>query len=297
MKFKQIKIYIKTKTNLIVKLEDKYKIDYYQKKSFLVSLFSKDDDNLDMYFHQGSLTLDAIDFIKKAKVVIINAIGIKKQIVKKIPNIDLDKIEIVYPYVIATKEYDKQIKQNLKEQYDLKEYERVIFFTAKDLTKSGIQYLFKILDKIYAKNFKVIIESSRQQIEKFRLKLNRMKLEYEVILLSDYKNKDDLFILSDIFVFPTQQQLFLPNILKAMYFKNAVFLPDTNCSSEIIDTFSVMRSLEDPSTSFRVDSLLMNKKELKNVQKENNIKMNDFTLQNQLEIVQSIINKWELDKI
>jgi hypothetical protein len=297
MEFKQIKIYIKTKTNLIVKLEDKYKIDYYQKKSFLASLFSKDDDNLDIYFHQGSLTQDAIDFIKKAKVVIVNTIGVKKQIVKKIPKINLDKIEIVYPYVVATKEYDKQIKQNIKDEYNIKKDERIIFFTAKDLTKSGIQYLFKILDKLYAKNFKVIIESSKQQIEKFRLQLNRMKLEYEVILLSDYKNKDDLFILSDIFVYPTQQQLFLPNILKAMYFKNAVFLPDTNYSSEIIDTFSVMRSLEDPSTSFRVDSLLMNKKELKNVQKENKIKMNDFSLENQFEIVQSIINKQELEKV
>ena len=245
---------IKTKTNLIVKLEDKYKIDYYQKKSFLANLFSKDNDNLDIYIHQGSLTQDAIELIKKAKVVIVNTIGIEKQIVKKIPNVDLSKIEIVYPYVITTKKYNKQIKQNLKEQYGLKEYERVVFFTAKDLTKGGVQYLFKILDKLYAKNFKVIIESSKQQIEKFRLKLNRMKLEYEVILLSDYKNKDDLFILSDIFVYPTQQQLFLPNILKAMYFKNAVFLPDTNYSSEIIDTFSIMRSLEDPSTSFRVDS-------------------------------------------
>jgi hypothetical protein len=285
-----ITIFIKNKTNLMVQLEKLYYITYYKPQSFLKSLFTP-AINLDIYFHQGSLTPDAIDLIQKAKIVIVNAIGIKKEIASKIPSVNLDKIEVIYPYIVASQQYEKEKKIMLKEKFNIKKEQCILFFTAKDLNTSGISYLIKILNNIHDTNIKLIVESSKPQIDKLRLQLNRMKLEYEVELLSDYDKKDELFILSDFFVYPTKQKLFIPNVLKAMYYRNIVFIPKHNYTAEVLDPFSVMHSLEDPSTSYKIDSLLSSKKELKQIQKQNEKLVTKFTLINNLKMINYIINK------
>jgi len=285
-------IAINKKTNLTVKLEesykDKYNIIYYEKPSFFSSIFKK-EQQIDIYIHQGSISNDALDMIIKAKLTIVNCIGLKQLIQSKLPTFNIDKVQIVYPYVIASKSYDKQIKKDFKALHDIKKEENIILFCSQDLNKHGIKAFLKLIDKLYLKEFVVVIESTTKEIDRLKMKINRVKVDYKMILLENYKDKDSLFIASDIFVLPTTQQLFIPNVLKAMYFKNAVFLPQTNFSAEAIDTFSVMRDIEDPTTSFRIDSVIGNKRELKKIQKENKEKVKDFTLENNLKVIKHLI--------
>ena len=76
-----------------------------------------------------------------------------------------------------------------------------------------------------------------------------------------------------------------------MYYRNAVFLMEANYASEIIDTFSLIQSAEDRSVSFKVDSLLINKDELKNIQKENQKIVKKLTLENSLLKISNLIDK------
>jgi len=258
-----IKIAIKNKTKLTSKLEALYDVEYYDELSLFSKLTFKKKKYPDIYFHQGSIDNKAIDLIQNSKVVIVNSNGIKKVIKNKILDISIDKINILYPYTINSTPYSKELKRKFREKYKIEKNTNLILFTASDLIIGGLKVFLATLSNLQNTNFKVIIESNLKQIQNLKLQIDRQKFPYEFILLENYKNKEELFIVSDIFILPTKQKLFALNILRAMYYKNAVFLMSTNYASEIIDTFSLIQSEEDPSTPFKVDALLSNKNELK----------------------------------
>lgn len=286
---KRLNIAIKNKTKLIQELESIYDIEYFKKQTLFSKLTFQTQIFPDIYFHQGSLTKDALEMIEKSKTTIVNSSGLKDSILEKLQDIEQSKINVVYPYAIAQTSYDKEIKNNFKEKYFIDKKTKLILFTANELTIGGIHPFLTILSKLQEKNFKGVVVSDKKQIDSLKILINRLKIDFQIILLDDYKNKDELFIASDIFVLPTKQKLFAPNILKAMSYKNAVFAPSTNYASEIIDVFSIMQSLEDPSTPFRIDALLSNKKELKLIQKQNYEASQRFDFDSRLEIVKSII--------
>jgi glycosyltransferase involved in cell wall biosynthesis len=286
---KKIKISIKNKTQLIQALEKLYDIEYYKQQTLFEKITFQIKKYPDIYFHQGTLTKDALEMISHSKVTIVNSKALKELIVQKLSNIDHKKVFVVYPYTIAQTPYDKQIRKEFKQRYSIDKKTKLILFTANDLNIAGIQPFLKILSKLQERNFKAIVVSNKKQIDNVRSLISKLKIDFQVILIDDWENKDKLFIASDIFVLPTKQKLFAPNILKAMRYKNAVFAPNTNYASEVIDVFSVMQSLEDPSTPFRIDALLKNKQELKLIQKQNYNKSQKFDFDSRLKIVESII--------
>ena len=62
-----------------------------------------------------------------------------------------------------------------------------------------------------------------------------------------------------------------------------------NDASELVDVFSLIQNESDKSLSFKIDSLLVNKDELKKIQKENQIKTLEYTLDKSFEKISSII--------
>ena len=287
-----IKIAIKNKTKLTSKLESLYDIEYYDEPSLFSKLTFKKKSYPDIYFHQGSVNDKAINLIQNSKVIIVNSNGIKEQIITKLPSIEQNKIHILYPYINSSIEYSKEIKKEFRKNSKIKKDTRIILFMGSDLIVSGLKVFLTILSNLQEKNFKVIVESNSKQIQNLKLQIDRQKLPYELILFEDSKNKEELFMVSDIFILPTKQKLFVPNILKAMYYKNAVFLMSTNNASEIIDTFSLIQSDEDPSTPFKVDALLSNQNELKKIQKFNQNESLKYSFESRLNIINSIIKKY-----
>jgi len=286
-----IKIGIKNRTNLTAQLEKKYDITYYEKATFLSKILLKENKYPDIYFHKGALTADAVSQIENSKLVIVNAQNVKHEISKKISNIDIDKITIMYPYYYNSIDFDKKIKKAFKEKHKIESKSKIIFFRGNDLAKSGLATVMDILSRMYKENYTLVIESTSKQIVALRLQLERSNVKFNYLLFEDYSNIEELFIASDIFILPTAQKYFSTDILKAMYYRNAVFLMEANYASEIIDTFSLIQSAEDRSVSFKVDSLLINKDELKNIQKENQKIVKKLSLENSLLKISNLIDK------
>lgn len=286
---KKISVAINKKTRLLQELEKDYKIDYFKRQSFLSKLFSKKDLNIDINFFSGILNKELEYELKNSQIIICNSVAQKYYIEEKISKGVENKIKVVYPYCAVKYKYNSRLKDQFKEKYGIAKDKKIIFFTANDILKSGIKYFLKILSNLENKNFEAVVESGYKQIEQLKILLNRQKVDYKIHFIQDYPDKDILFAACDIFLLPTIQKPFSQNILKAMHYNNAVFIPQTNHASEILDPFSLMSKQDDPSTSFKIDALLSNDEELKGVQNQNFIRSCDFSLEGRLNIVKNLI--------
>jgi len=286
---KELHIAIKIKTKVIKELEKQFEITYYTEQTFFEKLFLKEKKYPDIYFHQGSINTKSLDMIEHAKITIVNSNSLKEQICEKRTYISANKIFVLYPYIATKIHYDKQIKKNFRNKYQIEKKQRVIFFTGKDLFLSGLEQFLTTINSLENKNYKIVINTDSQTIHKLKERLQHSKLDKEVLILENYPNIDELFIVSDIFILPTKQKLFAPNVLKAMYFKNAVFASRENAASEIIDSFSLIVGKNDQNLSFKVDALLGDKSELKKTQKENSLVVKNIHFENYMEELAIII--------
>lgn len=284
-----LKIAIKNKTNLTLQLEKIYDVKYHEKPTFLSKILLKEKEKPNIYFHKGFLSSDAVELIEDSDIVIVSSLNIKKEIIDKVSHIDISKIHVIYPYVINKTQYDKSIKKEFRKSHNIEKNSKVVLFRGKDLSKSGLDMVFDVITRMYNENFILVIESSAKQINPLKLQMEKSEIKFNYILLEDYEKIDDLFIASDIFILPTQQKYFSLDVLKAMYYRNAVFLMEENHASEIIDTFSLIQSTEDRSVSFKVDSLLINKKELKKIQKENEKIAQNNSLEQSIDKIREIL--------
>ncbi len=284
----KLHIAIKNKTKLTQSLESIYKADYYKEQTLFEKLLLKNKKYPDIYFHQGTVNDSALSMVENSTKTIVNSKYIKNEIVKKKPY-STKKIEIIYPYLNVNTIYDKQIKKDFRIEYKIPKDTRIIYFTGKDLKQSGITKFFQIVENLNNENFKVIIDTDSLQLETTQTRINKSPIKDKFILLENYTNKENLFIIADIFILPTLQKLFIPNILKAIYFKCAVFIMKSNASSELLDSFSLIQGEQDPSTPFKVDALLLSKDELKKIQKENSEIAQKYTFENSLNNINTII--------
>jgi hypothetical protein len=286
-----ITIAIKNKTNLTLQLEKKYNIDYYKKPSLFSKLLLQDGKHPDIYFHKGFLSSEAVDLIEKSRIVIVTSNKVKEEIVAKVSGLDISKLHVIYPYLLEKQQYEKSIKKNFKKKFDIAKESKILFFRGTDLSQSGLAVLTDVISRMYKDNFTLVIESNLKQITPLKLQMERSELKFQYLLLSDYEDLAELFISSDIFILPTNQKYFSTDVLKAMYYRNAVFVMESNPASELIDVFSLIQSEEDRSVSFKVDSLLINKNELKKIQKENQKITDNYSLEKSFNKISEIIEK------
>jgi len=285
----KIHIAINTKTKVLKELEKKFELTYFQEQTFFEKLLLKEKKYADIYFHQGSINTKALDMTEHSKITIVNSNSMKEKISEKRPYIKENKIFVLYPYINTQIKYDKQIKRDFRKKYEIKKEQRIIYFTGKDLITSGLENFLITIINLENKNYKILIDTNTQQVEKLKERLKHFKLDKQTIILENYTNSDKLFIVSDIFIFPTKQKLFASSVLKAMFLKNAVFVSRDNGASEIIDSFSLIFGQNDKTLSFKVDAILGNKEELKKIQKENYQVVKNMTLTNYIGELESII--------
>jgi glycosyltransferase involved in cell wall biosynthesis len=287
---KKLHIAINTKTKVITQLEKKFELTYYQEQTFFEKLLLKEKKYPDIYFHQGSINTKALDIIEHSTVTIVNSNALKEQICEKRTYLKADKIFVIYPYITTQSKYDKQLKKEFRKKYQIEKEQRIIFFTGKDLELNGLEKFLETINILEKKNYKIVINANLETLNMLQERLKHYNLDKETIVLENYTNIDELFIISDIFILPTKQKLFALNVLKAMYFKNAVFVSSDNAASEIIDSFSLIVGQKDKNLSFKVDALLGNKEELKKIQKENYQVVKNMTFDNYMEELEYIIS-------
>ena len=276
-------------TNILIEeLKKQENIELIKKSSFFSSLFGK-KNFADIYFHTGNLDEKSIENIKNSKITIANSFASMNQIIAK-TKISHEKIKVIYPSINIEYQKPKEIKAKLANELNFDVKTKLIFFTAKNFKTSGIKEFLDICSSITYPSFKVIIAGEQRQISTLEFQLPKYEnLQNKIILLSDYKNIDELFLASDIFLLPTYNKSFSSNIIKAMYCKCVVFLSLENDAKEIIDVFSSMDSPDDPSTAFKIDAVLVDKNELKKIKKENRKLAQEFDLKVALEKMNYIL--------
>lgn len=284
----KVLISYKTKNILTDELSKQHNIEILKEAGFIKSLFTK-KKYADVYFHSGNLDEKSIENIKNTKMTIANSFASMNEIIAKI-KVSHEKIKVIYPSVDIEYKKTKDVKLKLCEELQIDSKNKLIFFTAKNFKTSGVKEFLDICSKITYEDFNVIIAGSKNQIYSLKFQLQKYpNLEDKLILLEDYKNMDDLFLASDVFILPTYNKSFSSNIIKAMFCGCAVFLSIDNDAKEIVDVFASMDSPTDPSMTFKVDAILKGRDDLKLIKKENRKIAREFSLANNLVKINTII--------
>jgi glycosyltransferase involved in cell wall biosynthesis len=277
----KITISYKTTNVLINELKKQENIEVIKNKNFLKKLFSK-KRYADVYFHSGYLDEKTILNIKNSKITIVNSFSIKNKILEEL-KISSEKIEVIYPSININIENEDKIKTDFYKKFNIDFDTKLIFFTAKNFKTSGIKEFLDICSNLNYSNFKIIIAGDKRQIGSLQFSLPKYKkLEEKIILIDDYKNFDELFLVSDIFLLPTHNKSFATNILKAMFCECVVFLSVKNDAKEVIDVFASMSSPTDSTIAFKIDAILSDEKELKNIKKQNYEIAKECSIENNL---------------
>lgn len=285
---KPIEIFSKTRTALVDALLQEENIQEFKAPSFLKKITLAKKEYPSIYFHQGKLDNTALEMLKNSELNIVNSNHVKTQILKEV-KIDSEKIEVCYPSFIP-KEIDiKEAKKEFLTQLDLDKKTKIILFTANNLKSNGVKEFITTILNLNSSNFRVIIASDTQQITNLKFQISKYNFGDRVLLYEDFHDMDLLFAISDIFVLPTHNQTFAANILKAMYYKTAVFVTAYNDSSELVDVFATMNLPNDPSTAFKIDALLSRNDDLKMIKKQNQKIAKQFSLEKQTKKIKEIV--------
>ena len=275
---KKTSISYKSSNLLIENLKKQENIEVLKKENFISSLFGK-KKYADVYFHSGNLDEKSIENIKNSKITIVNSFSSMNYIIAK-TKISHEKIKVIYPSINVEYKKPKEVKIKLCEELNIDPKTKLILFTAKNFKTSGVKEFLDICSSITYSDFKIIIAGEQKQISALQFQLPKYQnLQDKIILLENYKNIDDLFLASDIFLLPTYNKTFSSNILKAMYCKCVVFLSIDNDAKEVVDVFASMDSPTDPSIAFKIDAVLLDKNELKKIKKENKKLAKEFELE------------------
>lgn len=277
----------KIKNTLIKKLLEQENIQELKKPTFFSKLFGK-KEFADIYFHSGSLDNESLENIKNAKKVFVNSRTAHHELLKEVQE-NLDKVELLYPSINIEYQKPKESKQKFCQEQGLDPKKKIIFFTAKNFKTSGIKEFLSLIFQLKNDNFVAVVEGDKRQITNLRFQLSKIETTNNILLLEDYKEKNQLFLACDIFLLPTYNKNFATNVLKAMFCKSVVFTTANNAAKELIDVFSTMESPNDRSMQFKLEAILQNKDDMKLIKKQNRKIAKQYTLENQLEKFNTII--------
>lgn len=266
-------------------------IQKFKKPNIFQKLLNK-KSFADIYFHSGTLTNDDIEYIKESKLTITNSFSSMNLILAK-TKVSYEKIKVIYPSIVLDYKKPKELKSSYIDRLNINENTKLILFKAKNFKTSGIKEFLDICSSLTFMDFKLIIVGNKQQLNALQFLLPKYpKLDGKIITFDENNsNVDELFLISDIFLLPSYTKAFATNILKAMYCKCVVFLPINNDAKEIIDVYSSMDSPQDPSTSFKMDAILYDEKELKKAKKANKQIANECSLESNLCKFKEILSK------
>lgn len=284
-----ITISYKNKNKLLEKLLEQENITTLEKRSLVSKLTLKQKEYADIYFHSGEIDKESSLNIKNAKKIICNSYALKHKILEK-TNVEDDKVEVIYPSVEKPILKAKEVKKEFCERNEIDKKTKLIFFTAKNLKKSGVKEFVDIIIQLNYKNFKAIISGDKNQLDNLKFQISKYNLDDKLLLLEDYENMEELYLACDIFILPTYTQNFASSILKAMASSSAVFVSASNASREVVDVFATMENPEDPSTPFKVDALLGRKEDLKLIKKQNKKAIKDFALEKAILKINKIVD-------
>lgn len=288
---KELKIAFDVKIKVVEELLKRKNIKEFKKKGFFSEIFSSKIEKADIYFHSSKFDEKTLEMAKNSDFIIVNSFK-NKQKLQKLIKIDSSKIEVLYPSVDVKEKNIEDLKVTFQEKYNFDFEKKIIIFTGKDFKSSGLKEFLKLIFSLDQDEYQAIIAGDSKQIEALKFQMPAITTNKNVVLIENYESIEELFYISDIFVLPTSSEVFVPNILKAMYCQCAVFVPISNDSSEVVDTYSKMDSSNDASMTFKVDALLLSDEDLEQIKIENKNKATNYTLQANLKKIDEILENF-----
>jgi hypothetical protein len=273
---KKFVVYYKSLSPLIEYFIKNFEYEFYKEPIFFKKIISS-NDNIDIFFHSFNVKIADLKMMEKSRLIIVNSNAIREEILNKSEGKIKDtQVLVVFSGHDIKKFKKKFYRQLFLDRYKLNKETSIVYYTGKNLEKTGVSYFLEFVGNLSAKNFIAAITLSPDQFETMQKLLEETNMKDKVILV-----QEDLFRVSDIFILPTSNKIFAHNIMKAMASKNVVFLPKLNHASELLDNFSIMLSPEDPATIHKVNMLLENKEEMKKIQKQNYKFAKQYSLEKQ----------------
>lgn len=285
-----VKIFYKIKTPLIDVLLKNSAIKEIKPHTLLKKLMLSPKKYPDIYFHQGKLENESLDMIKNSQLTIVTSNSAKEELIQK-TKLNAEKFEVFYPAFTPQEINIKEAKKDFLKQLNLDKKTKIILFTGNNLKSNGVKEFINTILNLQSTNYRVIIASDTQQITNLKFQISKYNFGDNVLLYENFEDMDLLFAISDIFVLPTHNQMFASNILKAMYYKTAVFVTAYNASSELVDVFATMNLPNDPSTAFKIDALLSRNEDLKLIKKQNHKIAKQFELKKECAKFQQLIDE------
>ncbi|RXK01299.1 hypothetical protein CRU98_02325 [Arcobacter sp. CECT 8986] len=282
-----IKIDYKIETKLIKKLLETENITKIKKRKLSHKLIFKKQDFADIYFFSGNIQKEDEKKLQNAKKIVVNSNKLKDKLIE-VFDFESSKVEVIYPS-ISVKTFNETQKKEFLEKYEISNEDKIVLFTAKDFKNSGVKEFIELIKKINYKYTKFVIAGNKRQISNLKFLTSKYDFGNKVVYLEDFGNIDLLFYICDIFVLPTQKKSFASSIIKAMYYKSAVFIPRTNSASEVVDIFATMNRYDDGSTPFKIDALLGRNEDLVLIKNDNFNIAKEFTLNKNYSKVMTIL--------
>ncbi|MBD3842689.1 MAG: hypothetical protein IE909_12550 [Campylobacterales bacterium] len=279
---------INKKNKLITELEKKYNLVFEQKQSFFQRLFSKKEFIPDIYFVKSAKEKDFEKKINQAKIIIVSSFAQKKVLVEKY-NQSKSKVHVLYPHIQKKLNYNSDVKKEFYLVHKIDPSKKIILLSLSDTKINDLLNVVKILLRLESSNFMIVVDSTASQYQSMKLMLDRLNATDKIMLFQGYENKDELFIASDIFILTTTSKLYHPYVLKAMYYYNVVFVPQSNHAKEIVDNFSVIHQVDDSSITFKIEAILQNQEELQTLQEINHTNSLNYSFESRLELLETLI--------
>jgi hypothetical protein len=249
---------------------DSYYIDGY--------FSNKDYGIFDFY---AKLRLKSIkNTLSCSKHIYTSSNALKNHILDEFRDIPNLKIEVQYPSIFQLKTDYKAIKKEFCKKYEMSQDDKILLFKGDDFINDGGKEFITIYDELcnqIDKKIVAIFVASKSQIEGFRFMARKLK-SYENIIFIDLDSElgfeiEDIMSISDIYLHPTHRKKFNRDTIKAMYYKNAVFISHNNFASELVDTFSLIEKSSsyglDLGIVHKIKALLEDENSLKTIQEEN----------------------------
>lgn len=187
-------------------------------------------------FLNGAI-IDKFIINQSSKVICISK-QVKNYFSKKIPY--LNKYKVIY-YGFSSKEFksSSNIKgrlRELKNKYKLKKKDIILCNIARHVKQKSIDVLLKAF-YIYLKkqkNSKLILVGNGPQTIKLKKIAHDLNLEKNIIWIKNYENIKDIFLLSDIFVLPSEYEGLGLVLLEAMSTKVPIIASNSSAIPELI---------------------------------------------------------------
>jgi hypothetical protein len=175
-----------------------------------------------------------------------------------------DILDTIYSNITSKTIKKKKLQKDFKDKYNLDKDTKIILFKANNFKQNGIINFLNIIARLTQTNFQAVVSGDESSLNFAKKEAKTLEIENKILFLVNFPIKT-----CDIFVLPTTNKKFANNIKTAMSEKCAVFVPNTNEASSIVDVFATMQRADDANTPNKIDALLKNLEFLKKVKKEN----------------------------